>query len=232
MPRWRRARLEDAGFAATVVDLSATPPTPAGSGSQTSARPPAQERSSPLNSQTAPLTRSSASVTPELKDHHGALGNGKLRSSAGTNNSGIRLASRASVPTRELVASTGNAGRLFSSSAPVLFASDDEAKAPVRFNDKPYRGRIEVFANSRGLLTVVNVIGLEDYVRGVVANELSPGGYPAIEALKAQAIAARTYAVRNRGQYMAQGFDLLPDHSLAGLSRPYFRAAAFDARRR
>jgi stage II sporulation protein D len=80
----------------------------------------------------------------------------------------------------------------------------------VRFNDKPYRGRIEVFANGRGLLTVVNVIGLEDYVRGVVANELSPGGYPAIEALKAQAIAARTYALRNRGQFTSQGFDLLP----------------------
>jgi stage II sporulation protein D len=44
----------------------------------------------------------------------------------------------------------------------------------------------------------------------VVANELSPGGYPALEALKAQAIAARTYALRNRGQFVAQGFDLLP----------------------
>jgi stage II sporulation protein D len=56
----------------------------------------------------------------------------------------------------------------------------------------------------------VNELGLEDYVRGVVANELSPGGYPAIEALKAQAVAARTYALKNRGQFMAQGFDLLP----------------------
>jgi stage II sporulation protein D len=56
----------------------------------------------------------------------------------------------------------------------------------------------------------VNELGLEDYVRGVVANELSPGGYPAIEALKAQAIAARTYALKNRGQFMSQGFDILP----------------------
>ena len=61
-----------------------------------------------------------------------------------------------------------------------------------------------------GNLTIVNVLGLEDYVRGVVANELSPGGYPALEALKAQAIAARTYALRNRGQFLSQGFDLLP----------------------
>jgi stage II sporulation protein D len=47
-------------------------------------------------------------------------------------------------------------------------------------------------------------------VRGVVPNELSPGGYPAIEALKAQAVAARTYALKNRGQFAAEGFDLLP----------------------
>src|SRR5256714_6381257 len=99
---------------------------------------------------------------------------------------------------------------MFSSSSPVAFASDDEKNAPVRFNDHPYRGRIEVFTYLSGSLTVVNELGLEDYVRGVVANELSPGGYPAIEALKAQAIAARTYALKNRGQFMSQGFDLLP----------------------
>jgi stage II sporulation protein D len=199
-------RLEDAGFAATVVDLSrpsgAVGPDSQGSqGTHAPAKPAVRGQSSSVNSQTATLTRSNASLTPETK---------KTASSTATNTTAVRLASRASVPTRELVASTVNAGKLFSSSAPVLFASNDEAKAPVRFNDKPYRGRIEVFANSRGLLTIVNVIGLEDYVRGVVANELSPGGYPAIEALKAQAIAARTYAMRNRGQYMAQGFDLLP----------------------
>ncbi len=125
------------------------------------------------------------------------------------NNSPVRLTARPALPSREVVASSG-AGRIFSSSAPVAFASDDEKNAPVRFNDRPYRGRIEVFTNLRGNLTVVNELGLEDYVKGVVANELSPGGYPAIEAQKAQAIAARTYALKNRGQFMSQGFDILP----------------------
>ena len=109
---------------------------------------------------------------------------------------------------REVVASAAGAGRLFSSSAPVTFASADST--PVRYDDKPFRGRIEVFANKRGALTVVNVLGLEDYVKGVVPNELSAGGFPLIEAHKAQAIAARTYALRNRGQFMAEGYDLLP----------------------
>jgi stage II sporulation protein D len=132
------------------------------------------------------------------------------KNSSRSNNSPVRLAAKGNFFSRELVASSPSSGRLFSSSAPVAFASDDEQDAPVRYNDKPFRGRIEVFANLRGTLTVVNELGLEDYVRGVVANELSPGGYPAIEALKAQAVAARTYALRNRGQFMAQGFDILP----------------------
>jgi stage II sporulation protein D len=127
-----------------------------------------------------------------------------------TASSDIRLAARTSAPSREVVAFASGAVRSFSSSAPVVFATDDENRTPVRYNDRPYRGRIEVFANPRGALTVVNVLGLEDYVRGVVANELSPGGYPALEAQKAQAIAARTYALRNIGQFRAQGFDLLP----------------------
>ncbi|HEY0725775.1 MAG TPA: SpoIID/LytB domain-containing protein, partial [Pyrinomonadaceae bacterium] len=126
-----------------------------------------------------------------------------------SNSSSVRLTSRSALPSREVVTSS-TTGPIFSSSAPVSFASDDEQNAPVRFNEKAYRGRIEVFTNLRGNLTVVNELGLEDYVRGVVANELSPGGYPAIEALKAQAIAARTYALKNRGQFMSQGFDILP----------------------
>lgn len=122
---------------------------------------------------------------------------------------GLRPVSRTGLPSREVVAFSSNVGRLFSSGAPVTFASSDVA-APVRYNDRPYRGAIEVFANTRGALTVVNVLGLEDYVKGVVPNELSPGGFPSLEAQKAQAIAARTYALRNIGQYMSQGFDLLP----------------------
>jgi stage II sporulation protein D len=119
----------------------------------------------------------------------------------------IKLTSRPTAPARDLVAFARGASPMLHSSAPLIFASSDEKNAPVRFNDKPYRGKIEVFANTHGTVTVVNVIGLEDYVRGVVPNELS---YPALEALKAQAIAARTYAVKNRGQFSSEGFDLLP----------------------
>jgi stage II sporulation protein D len=71
-----------------------------------------------------------------------------------------------------------------------------------------YRGAIEVRPAEGGALTVVNLVGLQDYLKGVVPNELSPQAFPELEALKAQAVAARTYALRNKGQFAAQGYDL------------------------
>ena len=71
-----------------------------------------------------------------------------------------------------------------------------------------YRGVFEVRANDMGTLTVVNLLNLEDYLRGVVPNELSPVSFPQLEALKAQAVAARTYALRNLGMYEAKGYDI------------------------
>jgi stage II sporulation protein D len=83
-----------------------------------------------------------------------------------------------------------------------------EAGEDLTVDGAPYRGLIEVRSEGAAGLTVVNLVNLEDYVRGVVPNELSPRAYPQIEALKAQAVAARTYALRNRGQFSARGFDI------------------------
>jgi stage II sporulation protein D len=174
-----RARLEGAGYEATVVPMI--------------------QLSSPASASSREVAKSSASQPLEKQDN----------ASVGRPSANVRPVARLSLPSREVVAFAPGAGRLFSSSAPVIFASDNEV-TPLRFNDRPYRGRIEVFTNARGALTVVNVLGLEDYVKGVVPNELSAGGFPLLEAHKAQAIAARTYALRNRGQFMSQGYDLLP----------------------
>jgi stage II sporulation protein D len=70
-----------------------------------------------------------------------------------------------------------------------------------------YRGLVEARAAGRKL-TVVNHVHLEDYLRGVVPNELSPAAFPELEALKAQAVAARTYALKHLGQFEARGYDL------------------------
>ncbi|MBX7169761.1 MAG: SpoIID/LytB domain-containing protein [Pyrinomonadaceae bacterium] len=102
-----------------------------------------------------------------------------------------------------------NGGKLasFNSLKPVTISSTNERNIPVRFNGRAYRGKLELFVNGRGTLSVINVIKLEDYVRGVVPNEL---GFPALEAQKAQAVAARTYAVSKIGQFAAEGFDVFP----------------------
>lgn len=72
-----------------------------------------------------------------------------------------------------------------------------------------YRGRVEIFPNAQGRLTVVDTVDLETYLRGVVPREMGAWEYPALEALKAQAVAARTYAYVNLGKRAKDGFDLV-----------------------
>ena len=71
-----------------------------------------------------------------------------------------------------------------------------------------YRGKVEVLPNAQGRLTVLNTLDLETYLRGVVPKEMGAWEFPNLEALKAQAVAARTYAVANRGKRAADGFDM------------------------
>jgi stage II sporulation protein D len=70
-----------------------------------------------------------------------------------------------------------------------------------------YRGTLEFRPTGAGGVETVNALGLEDYVRGVIAAEM-PAGWSA-EALKTQAVAARTYAITtNVG---GGAFDVYPD---------------------
>ena len=78
----------------------------------------------------------------------------------------------------------------------------------VRILGRRYRGALELFVNDRARLNVVNAAPLEDYVRAVVPVELGPDLYPELEATKAQAVAARTYAVRHRGEFDDEGYDI------------------------
>jgi stage II sporulation protein D len=70
-----------------------------------------------------------------------------------------------------------------------------------------YRGALEFRPDGRGGVQTVNAVGLEDYVRGVIAAEMPSNWAP--EALKVQAVAARTYALTSNA--VAATFDLYPD---------------------
>lgn len=80
----------------------------------------------------------------------------------------------------------------------------------VAVDGTSYRGSLRVLVNPRGLLNVVNRVDLEEYLYGVVPAEMGPKRFDAIEALKAQAVAARTYAMAHRGQFDAEGYDICP----------------------
>jgi SpoIID/LytB domain protein len=69
-----------------------------------------------------------------------------------------------------------------------------------------YRGSLQ-FTPAAGGVQTVNVVALDDYVRGVVAAEMPSGWAPA--ALEAQAVAARTYAITTSVD--GPGYDLYPD---------------------
>jgi stage II sporulation protein D len=59
----------------------------------------------------------------------------------------------------------------------------------------------------------VNKLWIDDYLLGVVPRELPPVPYGEMEAQKAQAVAARTYAIRGLGKRAPDGYDLLPTTS-------------------
>jgi len=79
-------------------------------------------------------------------------------------------------------------------------------QACVYTKNKWYRGILRI-QNKDNTLTVINDLCLENYLQGVVAMEMPPSW--GFEAVKAQAIAARTYAVANMGKHASEGFDLV-----------------------
>lgn len=79
------------------------------------------------------------------------------------------------------------------------------AAGAVMVNGKPYRGLVEVSFGDRGLL-VVNELPLEDYLVGLINCEVS-SAWP-IEAVKAQAVIARTFALYRREQRKNDAYHL------------------------
>jgi len=80
--------------------------------------------------------------------------------------------------------------------------------ARVALDGVPYRGSLRVLVNPRGTLNAVGRVDLEEYLYGVLPAEMGPKRFDALEGLKAQAVAARTYALAHRGQFEAEGFDI------------------------
>ena len=98
----------------------------------------------------------------------------------------------------------------------IVYLSHDEdslaiepLSGPTFYGEDCYLGGFECRKLPEGRMTVVNCVDLENYVKGVVPYEMAPD-WP-MEALKAQAVCARTYVVYNQNAYADQGFDITDD---------------------
>ncbi len=84
-----------------------------------------------------------------------------------------------------------------------------EGKAKIYVGGRLFRGDVDIVRKDNGKLILVNDIGLDDYLYGVLYHEVSHR-WP-MEVLKAQAIAARTFALYQARQNKLQPYDLRSD---------------------
>lgn len=89
------------------------------------------------------------------------------------------------------------------------FKMANDRKSDMKVNGKKYRGDISLHKTyGKTGLTVVNTLPIEQYLYGVIAKEMSPI-WP-LEAVKAQTVAARTYALYSLNKHRDDGYDVCP----------------------
>ena len=77
----------------------------------------------------------------------------------------------------------------------------------IKVNGKPYRGITQILPYGLNV-QLINIVYMEDYLKGVVPPEIGKRTDNEIEAVKAQAVAARTYAMAHLQQYPSEQYDL------------------------
>ncbi|NJL84002.1 MAG: SpoIID/LytB domain-containing protein, partial [Chloroflexaceae bacterium] len=125
------------------------------------------------------------------------------------------------------------AGKHYSLTEIQIVASDAQIRVGQGKTPQDYRlygGSLKVQPNAYGTYTLVNEVGLETYLRGVVPHEIGPQAPAA--AIAAQTIIARTYALRNLRRFEADNYQLCADthcqvyYGLSGTSPQADRAIA------
>ena len=92
--------------------------------------------------------------------------------------------------------------------APPLIVRPAAPGVTLAVRGQPYRGELRIQQARGGGLTVVNRLDMETYLQGVVPREIGRFDLDIYEAIKAQAVAARTYAYTYLGRRSEQGFDV------------------------
>jgi SpoIID/LytB domain len=120
--------------------------------------------------------------------------------------------------TYEIVMPASNRITVFdTSNKPICIFGDDTSYFRIKpapennpnvfaINGNKYRGSLEVRRLTDSDMTVINVVSLQEYLYGNVPPEIGGKSHP--EALKAQALASKMYAINNIGKHGKTGFDL------------------------
>lgn len=87
----------------------------------------------------------------------------------------------------------------------LIIRPSDKSDGGLALDGRRYRGALELRHRGAGLIAV-NIVPVDDYLLSVVPEEM-PIDWPA-EALKAQSVAARSFALKSRGRHAAEGYDL------------------------
>lgn len=110
-------------------------------------------------------------------------------------------------PNGVTVVEVGTSNILFEYDDGQIFAIAPQGDAPLTWcKGYKYYGSFAYPRVSGGNLSVINYVALDDYVKGVLPYEMSADWH--LEALKAQAVCARSYALAGLNKHKSQGFDL------------------------
>lgn len=105
-----------------------------------------------------------------------------------------------------------SAGEVIEDDLDQVTVSSRRREKVLLINGNPYRGMMRAHPTDNNLL-ITNILYIEDYLKGVVPPELGPVKSEDSAAIKAQAIAARTYTMAHLGQYGSQPYDVKSDVS-------------------
>lgn len=113
-------------------------------------------------------------------------------------------------------------GGIVAVSRRVVVLRSAAAGEPIRLDDRLYHGALELRRGADGV-RVINRVGLEEYLVGVVSAEMGRRSPAERAALEAQAVASRTYALRHLGAAGDDGYDLV-----ATVDAQVYRGAAAE----
>lgn len=173
-----------------------------------------------LGSCTRPESTSTVTVGPRSAEPDVRIGLGvglrevTLGGGSALGVTGSAGVSRAEVPAGAVLIGTASEGGIRFSGALSWSPAPGESLAfspldPdgfVKFGGREFRGSVILFGSRNGI-TAVNRLGMESYLAGVVSAEMGRREPGEEQAVMAQAVVSRTYAMKNRGRWSAQGFD-------------------------